>query len=341
MEFTTIIVCTLIGFISQYLDASLGMGYGTFTAPLLLLLGIPPMHAVPAILLSKVVLGLLSGGAHKMAGNVQPKIFLSLVLTGIPGTAIGVAVSVIAPQKESTALIGLIMMMVGFLTLFYAIRGVRMGSYSQNKIRGSGFLAGFTNGISGGGYGAISATGLILGGVDPSPAVGSTLLSEAVVALSGILLYGSLCREVKWIITLSLLVGGIIATPLGILATRKMSSRKLGATIGFAVLLLGGLSARVRSEAFVSGFVLMASVLMAYHLLMVGYLRLRVAIGGANIGVGGSMLLLVNLIRTGIIQFHLPVLWVNMLLCGLISGGVIYILAGILNITAKWPKEGF
>ncbi|NIW16144.1 hypothetical protein GWN19_01720, partial [Candidatus Bathyarchaeota archaeon] len=84
------------------------------------------------------------------------------------------------------------MMVTGFLTLFHTIRGVRIGSYSKNKIRISGFLAGFTNGVSGGGYGAINTTGLILGGVDPSAAVGSTLLSEAAVALFGITLYGFL-----------------------------------------------------------------------------------------------------------------------------------------------------
>lgn len=339
MNFATVVICVLISFISQYLDSSLGMGYGTFTAPLLLLLGIPPMYAIPAILMSKVVLGLISGGAHKMAGNIQPKIFRSLVLAGIPGTVMGVVVSVILPQTESTAFIGLIMMVVGFLTLFYAIRGIKMGAYSENKIRISGLLAGFTNGISGGGYGAISTTGLILGGVDPSKAVGSTLLSEALIALSGILMYGFLLQEVKWILVLPLLVGGIIATPVGILTTRKMTPKKLGATIGSTVLVLGGLSASVRSEAFVSGFVLIALVMVTYHLLMVGYLRVRVAIGGTNIGIGCFIFWLVHLIRTGIIQVHSSVFWSDILLYGLFFGGLIYLAAGILNVTAQWEKE--
>ncbi|MFW6117660.1 MAG: sulfite exporter TauE/SafE family protein [Thermoproteota archaeon] len=341
MNFATLVICFLISFISQYLDSSLGMGYGTFTAPLLLLLGIPPFYAVPTILLTKVFLGLISGGAHKMAGNIQPKIFRSLVLTGIPGTAIGVTVSIMLPQKGSTAFIGLIMMVVGFLTLFYTIRGIKMGKYSENKIRISGLLAGFTNGISGGGYGAISATGLILGGVDPSKAVGSTLLAEALIALSGIFMYGFLLPEVNWMLVLPLLVGGLIATPVGILTTRKMSPRKLGTAIGSAVLVLGGLSASVRSEAFVTGFVLIALVMMTYHLLMVGYLRVRVAIGGANIGIGSFVLVVIHFIRTGIIPHHLPGVWGDLLIFGLAFGGVTHLLAGILNATAKGDEENF
>ncbi|MFW6110870.1 MAG: sulfite exporter TauE/SafE family protein [Thermoproteota archaeon] len=339
MDFATLVIIFLISFISQYLDSSLGMGYGTFTAPLLLVLGIPPEYAVPTILLAKVVLGLISGGAHSIAGNIQTNVFRSLVLTGVPGTAVGVLVSIVMPKSESTAFIGLIMMVVGFLTLFYALRGVKMGTYSENKIRISGFLAGFTNGISGGGYGAISATGLILGGVDPSTAVGSTLLSEALIALSGILMYGFLLPEVQWLLVLPLLLGGIIATPIGILTTKELDPKKLGAIIGSTVLLLGGLSARVRSETLVSGFVIIGVIMVTYHILMVGYPRVRVAMGGANIGIGGVIFVVIHLIRTGIIQLYLPRLWRDLLLFGLVLGGLTYLLAGFLKVTDEWEKE--
>jgi uncharacterized membrane protein YfcA len=331
MDLALFVLCILIGFISQYMDVSVGMGYGTFTAPLLLLLGIPPPVAVSAILLSKTILGLLSGGGHQMAGNVQHKILLPLVLTGIGGTACGVALSIILEVPEVKALIGLIMMMIGFLTLFHVLRGVRMGAYSENKIRVSGFLAGFTNGVSGGGYGAINTTGLILGGVDPSAAIGSTLLSEAAVALFGMSLYWFLLQGLRWEIIFPLLIGGIVATPIGILTTRNTSSRKLGATVGLTVLFLGALSAIRSNGMFVSGFVLIVLILIAYHLVMIGILRLRVAVGGANIGVGCFMLLVSQLIRSGFIKFDLP----SFLLYGLVSGGVICILAGILNVTAS------
>jgi len=75
--------------------------------------------------------------------------------------------------------------------------------------------------------------------------------------------------------------------------------------------------------------------LMTYHLRMVGYRRLRVAIGGMNLGVGGFIFLLFSLIMTDSVplDFSLPLglllIWVLVFVC------VISILAGILNVTVK------
>ncbi|MFX0200561.1 MAG: sulfite exporter TauE/SafE family protein, partial [Candidatus Hodarchaeota archaeon] len=179
------ILYLLIHFIGQYLDASIGLGYGTITAPLLLLLGVPPIYTVPAILLSKTVLGVLSGGIHQIAGNVQSKIVLSLTLTGVFGTLLGALISFFLPDRDVSVFIGIVLMVTGGLSLLNVVRGVIIGRYSQNKIRVYGFFAGFANGISGGGYGAISVTGLVSAGVDARVAVGSTVLSETVVALGG------------------------------------------------------------------------------------------------------------------------------------------------------------
>ena len=153
MDLIRTFLCLLIGFIGQYSDASIGMGYGTITVPLLLLLGVPPIYTVPAVLLSKTVLGVLSGGVHQMAGHVQRKVVLPLIITGILGTVLGVPLTFFLPDREVSALIGIILMTIGFLSLLNVARGVKMGRYSRNKIRVSGFFAGFTNGISGGGTG--------------------------------------------------------------------------------------------------------------------------------------------------------------------------------------------
>ena len=265
MNIIRTVLILIIGFLGQYLDASIGMGYGTIAVPLLILLGISPIYTVPAILLSKTVLGVLSGGIHKMAGNVQRKVVLPLTITGIIGTVLGVPLTFFLPEREVSALIGIILMTTGFLSLLNVARGIKMGSFSQNKIRISGLLAGFINGISGGGYGAISTTGLISSGITASIAVGSTVLSETVVALSGILLYASLLREVDLGITLALLIGGAIATPIGALTTKSSPSKKLGAVIGIIVIFLGVASAYVRFEALILGVVSIALVLIIYH----------------------------------------------------------------------------
>ena len=41
-----------IAFLAEYVDSTLGMGYGTTLTPVLLLMGYEPMQVVPAVLLS-------------------------------------------------------------------------------------------------------------------------------------------------------------------------------------------------------------------------------------------------------------------------------------------------
>ena len=335
MNIIRTVLFLIIGFLGQYLDASIGMGYGTIAVPLLILLGIPPIYTVPATLLSKTVLGVLSGGIHKMAGNVQRKVVLPLTITGVIGTVLGVPLTFFLPNREVSALIGIILMTTGFLSLLNVARGIKIGRYSQKKIRISGLLAGFVNGISGGGYGAISTTGLISSGINASIAVGSTVLSETAVALSGILLYASLLGEVDLGITLALLIGGAIATPIGALTTKSSPSKKLGGTIGIIVIFLGVTSAYVRFESLILGVVSIASVLIIYYFKMVGILRLRVAIGGINLGIGTLLFSLLYLNQLGINPFHLHYSLEGIFFWGLNLVGAIFIIAGILGVSFK------
>jgi len=46
-------VLVIGAFICEYVDSTLGMGYGTTLTPVLLLVGFAPMQIVPAILLSE------------------------------------------------------------------------------------------------------------------------------------------------------------------------------------------------------------------------------------------------------------------------------------------------
>jgi len=76
--------------------------------------------------------------------------------------------------------------------------------------------------------------------------------------------------------------------------------------------------------------------LLAYHIRMVGYYRIRVAFGGISLGIGGFTMLLAYLIQTGFIA--LPSMlsqWATTLFYGLVFVSAIHVLAGVLNVTAK------
>jgi uncharacterized membrane protein YfcA len=318
LDLINITLYLLIGFTTQYLDSSIGLGYGTFSVPMLLLLGIPPLYVVPAVLVSKTVLGIISGISHHVVGNVERKVTLPLITAGIVGTFVGVPITVILPDTETSALIGIALITVGCIGLLNVARGVKMGRYSRKKIRLSGFFAGLINGISGGGYGAVSTTGLISAGVKTRIAIGSTVLAETAVALTGSLLYFYFIQDVNWEIILVLLAGGLIATPIGALTTKRSPSKKLGGVIAVIVIFLGVSSAYVRSEALVLGIVS------------------AIAMGGINLGIGALIISLIYLYQTNAMLFNVATPFEGVLFWYLIFIGGISILAGILDVTAKW-----
>ena len=58
------ILVLLIGSGGQLLDGTMGMGFGVFSASLLLAAGFPPTSVVPTVNLAKILTGFLSGLAQ-------------------------------------------------------------------------------------------------------------------------------------------------------------------------------------------------------------------------------------------------------------------------------------
>ena len=67
------LVLAAIAFCCEFVDSSLGMGYGTTFTPLLLLMGFELKTVVPVILLSEFLTGLTAGGFHHALGNASFK----------------------------------------------------------------------------------------------------------------------------------------------------------------------------------------------------------------------------------------------------------------------------
>mgnify|MGYP001161808277 CR=1 FL=1 len=59
-----------IAFACEFVDTSIGMGYGTMLAPILLLLGYEPSAVVPAILVSECFTGITGAYCHHTFKNV-------------------------------------------------------------------------------------------------------------------------------------------------------------------------------------------------------------------------------------------------------------------------------
>ena len=61
----------LLAFCCEFVDSSLGMGYGTTLTPILLLMGYELKMIVPVVLLSEFLTGMTAGGFHHILGNAD------------------------------------------------------------------------------------------------------------------------------------------------------------------------------------------------------------------------------------------------------------------------------
>lgn len=91
----------------------------------------------------------------------------------------------------------------------------------------------------------------------------------------------------------------------------------------------------VNAESALTGSLgLIGLVLMIYHLRMIGRYRLRVAVGGINLGIGIFVAMLICLVEAGFVSLVLS----PMFFYGLILICAVSLLAGVLNITASMGK---
>ena len=208
MELSLGIMVTLVicAFLFEYMDSTLGMGYGTTLTPVLLLLGFKPLPIIPVVLLSELISGLLAGFLHHKQGNVNflpktiklsrvtkkikylgwiesfkigipvhLKVALLLAVCSIVGTIAAVFVAINIPKFWLKLYIGCLVLLMGIIILICFNKEF---NFSWEKITLLGIVASFNKGMSGGGYGPVVTSGQILSGVKTRNAVGITSLAE-------------------------------------------------------------------------------------------------------------------------------------------------------------------
>ena len=234
----------VLAFVCEYIDSSLGMGYGTTLTPLLLIMGYNPLQIVPCVLLSELITGLSAAffhhrfkNAHFKFGAIDLKIALAMAGCSILGTLVAVFVALSLPKFYIKLYIGLLVLAMGILIL---ITMKRTFKFSWKKITSLGILAAFNKGISGGGYGPLVTSGQILSGVNSKNAIGITSLAEGLTCLVGVITYLTFTNHtVDWSLSPSLIIGAILSVPVAAYTVKKFKGGSLRFFVGIATLLLG------------------------------------------------------------------------------------------------------
>jgi len=245
-SFLLFIIIGSMAFFAEYVDSSLGMGYGTTLTPVLIIMGFSPLNIVPAVLFSECISGLSAGFLHHKLGNVDlkrgtqsNKIMTIMALCSVVGSIAAVILALNLPKAYIKLYIGLMILGIGAFLLL----GNRLaGKFSWGKIIGLGSVAAFNKGISGGGYGPLLTGGQVLIGVPEKNAVGITSFAEGITCLVGLGLYIFLQGGLAWALAAPLSIGAILSVPAATWTVKVLPSRILRQSIGYATLFLGALT---------------------------------------------------------------------------------------------------
>ena len=267
LTLTMLLVVVALAFVGEYVDSTLGMGYGTTLTPVLLCMGFSPLQIIPAVLLSELFTGLLAGFTHHAMGNVtllpktmslrligrrmreaglvsslsqslplHLKVTLVIASCSIVGTVSSVMLALNLPKFYLKLYIGVLVFVIGVVILATINRSF---AFSWKRIVGLGLLASFNKGISGGGYGPVVTGGQLLAGVDGKNAIGITSLAEGLTCVVGVLMYWIHPQDIDWGLAPWLCIGALLSVPFSAWTVRAIKTTRLRLAIGVITLILG------------------------------------------------------------------------------------------------------
>jgi uncharacterized membrane protein YfcA len=241
----------VIGSVGQLLDGTLGMGFGVFSASVLLAAGFPPVTVVATVNAAKLLTGIFSGIAHWKAGNIRHDWLLPLIVPGVAGGALGVYFLASLPQTQFRFWMAAVLSLMGGIILWRSLCSITslgfpsVDELPKNSSRSPylgilGFAAGFLNAISGA-YGPFATSGVMLiGRGKPHQAVGTVNVAEIFVAgavISSLLSEKGL-QTMAWDLAIALDVGGALTAQLAAYACLRLPSKVLQLGVGLALICL-------------------------------------------------------------------------------------------------------
>jgi uncharacterized membrane protein YfcA len=236
-----------IGFAAQLVDGALGMAFGVIANTLLLALGLSPAAASANVHVIKVFTGAMSGISHILHKNVDWKLCARLSIAGVIGGVVGVQVITYFDSHPYTK--PLILAYLTSIGLYILWRGIRDGHTEGHVkvVEPVGFAGGFLDASGGGGWGPVVTSNLLLQGSNPRMTVGTVNTAEFFLAIAiSVGFIAHLGFEDFTVAVLGLLVGGLIAAPLGAWLTKHIPPRPLMIMVG-AVLTLSSLFGIVKA----------------------------------------------------------------------------------------------
>lgn len=232
------------GFAAQLIDGALGMAYGVSCNSLLLGFGIPPALASASIHTAEVFTTGVSGLSHLLLRNVNRRLLLKIAIPGVIGSATGAfLISSVFDGGIIKPVISGYLLLMGVLILRKSLSKTEIVPQTNTKkVSFLGLVGGFFDAIGGGGWGPIVTTNLIHRGNTPKQTIGTVNTAEFFVSFVSTGIFIFILGVQNWQIVLGLIIGGVIASPLGALLAGKIKPKILMTLVGITIILISAIT---------------------------------------------------------------------------------------------------
>ena len=228
----------MTGFLAQMVDGSMGMGYGTISTTFLLANGVNPAIVSSRVHTARVFSSGVSGYSHHRFGNINKKLFRTLVIPGVLGALLGATLAFYG-QKYSVY----VRIPLSVYTLYLGYFIVKKAFRKKNqkyKIKGAGWLAsagGFMDAFAGGGWGSLVTGTLISKRRNPRYVIGSVCLAEFFVVFASSIAFFVYLKTFFLMDVAGLIIGGLIAAPIAARLVGKIPMRTMYIAVGSLVVI--------------------------------------------------------------------------------------------------------
>lgn len=240
-----LVLLALAGFLAQFVDGAMGMGYGVTSTSMLLLIGVSPAVASASVHLSEIGTNAASAIAHVRLGNVDRRIVLRLGVPGAIGAFAGATVlSAVSTAAAAPVTATLLAGLGVYILVRYSWRPPSFGEgrapLATRVLVPLGLVGGFVDATGGGGWGPVTTTTLMTAGrTTPRRIIGSVSAAELMVSLAASVgfVVGLGIGGVDLSVVAVLLAGGVLAAPLAATIVSRVPARIMGVGVGGLIVL--------------------------------------------------------------------------------------------------------
>ena len=235
---TEFFLLLLIGFFAQLVDGALGMVYGVLTNTALLSIGLAPAQASALVHTAEIFTTGASAASHIYHRNVDWRFVSRLGVAGVLGAILGAWILSNVDVTAARRYVYVYLLLMGAYILWRSVRIAPIRERPAGWMPPAGFAAGFLDASGGGGWGPVLTSTLVGSGHAPRQTVGSVNTAEFFVTVASATTFFVELGASPLQHLVPLVIGGLLAAPIGGWAVKRISARLLMTAVGSLIVLL-------------------------------------------------------------------------------------------------------